>query len=309
MTVIWKPEGEVWFDLLRLVCHGLMLAIFMGFLGAVIPVGDSLAVFRIEFTVLLAIAALIAYLLGRTLIPILSIVTISVSALSIWPFVGTGAPVDQPDFRVHQHNVLFGNKELDRLVEELRGTGADVLMLQEVWEENFERIRAGLEDIYPHYQLCVYSRGGVAVMMRNTGPLLDYGCLPKSRLAWMRVGTAQGPVTVGSMHQLWPWPKGQFWQKDNYADEISRLSGPLILAGDFNNVPWSATARTAAKAAGGRLARGLGRSYVFSVPWPRFRIDHVIVPIDAEVQAWLTPGWGSDHLGVSADVRLAPASP
>lgn len=305
MTPIWRPEGAFWFDLFRLVCHGLMLAIYMGFLGAVLPVGDSLAVFRIEFTALLACCCVLAFYLERSLIPMLAMITIAVSVMSIFPYVGLDAPVGDRDFRIHQHNVLNRNRQLDVLIQELRGTDADVLMLQEVTERNFVKLRAGLEDEYPHFQVCLYSKGGVAVMMRDLGPLLDYGCLPKSRLAWMRVGTDLGPVTVGSMHQLWPWPNGQFWQKDDYAGEIAGLAGPIILAGDFNNVPWSATARTAANAASGRLARGLGRSYLFSTPWPRFRIDHVIVPTDAKLRATLTPGWGSDHLGVNADIRLA----
>lgn len=141
-------------------------------------------------------------------------------------------------------------------------------------------------------------------MMRNTGALLDRGCLAKSRVAWMRVETAEGPVTVASIHQLWPWPKGQFWQVERIARDIAALPEPVVIAGDFNNVPWSAAVRAVTRASGGKLAKGLARSFVFPTPWPQFRIDHVIVPRSATVDARLTPGWGSDHLGVTADIAF-----
>lgn len=304
MIRIWKVEGPFWFDLFRLACHGLTIAIFFGFLGALIPVGDSLAVFRIEFTVLLAVFGVIAYCFGRTLITMTATVAVCVSVLSLLPFVGEDAPVARPDFRLHQHNILYGNKRMDELIAQIRATDADILTLQEISEVNFAQLKTGLGDEYPHYQVCLYSHGGVAVMMRDLGALLEYGCVKKSRLAWMRVETALGPITVGSIHQLWPWPNAQFWQRDLFVSDIVVLERPVILGGDFNNVPWASSVQSTANAAGGRLPRGLARSYVFDHPWPRFRIDHVIAPLDADISARITPGWGSDHLGVTADIRL-----
>lgn len=304
MKALWEPVGAFWFDLFRLACHLLTLVIFLGFLGAVLPVGDSLAIFRIEFTALLAICGCIAFYLGRGLIPMTAATTVIISTMSILPYAGRGEKIVEPDLTLHQHNVLYGNRALDQLIQEIGQIGADVLTFQEISETNFARLRAGLEQEYPHYQVCLYSQGGLAVMMRDLGPRLDFGCASKGRLAWMQVMTPKGPVTVASIHQLWPWPKGQFWQKERLSREISQLAAPVILAGDFNNVPWAATVRSSARAADGRLARGLERSYIFNSPWPRFRIDHVIVPLGAEVHATLTPGWGSDHQGITADIKL-----
>ncbi len=306
---MWQREGGLWFDLFRLACHGLTLAIFMGFLGAVLPLGDSLAIFRIEFTALLAIAGVVAYKLGRTLIPMMAMITVCVSVMSLVPYAGANREVDAPDLVLHQHNVMFGNPRLDELIVELDQTGADLLTLQEISETNFARIKAGLGTDYPHFKVCLYDRGGVAIMARDLGPLLDHGCVAKSRMAWMRIGTELGPITVVSIHQLWPWPKGQFWQREALADDIARLPRPVIMGGDFNNVPWSSAVRSAAGAADGRLARGLGRSFVFDTPWPLFRIDHVVAPLGAQLRAARTPGWGSDHLGLTAQIRLRPQEP
>lgn len=304
MKRIWKAEGVFWLDLFRLACHGLTMAVVLGFFGGVLPIGDSLAVFRIEFTVLLALATGAAIYLGRALLPATAGLTVALSVWSLWPFVGEDALVGAPDLRLHQHNVLYGNDDLDQLILEVAKIEADILTFQEISETNFARLQAGLLDQYPHYQVCLYNRGGVAVMMRNSGAKLDYGCAAKGRLAWMRVETDHGPVTVVSVHQLWPWPKGQFLQKELLAEHIEGLPAPVIMAGDFNNVPWAFTVRSTAKAARGKVAKGLERTYVFKWPWPRFRIDHVVAPINAKVATVLTPGWGSDHLGITADIQL-----
>jgi len=192
---IWKAEGVFWLDLFRLVCHGLTMAVLLGFLGGVLPIGDSLAVFRIEFSVLLAVAAAISLYLGRALIPGTAGLTVALSIWSLWPFVGDDGPIEAPNLRLHQHNVLYGNDDLDELIAEVSQLDADILTFQEISETNFARLKDGLLDRYPHYQVCIYNRGGVAVMMRNSGAKLDYGCVAKGRLAWMRVETAFGPVT------------------------------------------------------------------------------------------------------------------
>ncbi len=307
MKRIWTPEGVFWLDLFRLACHGLTMAVLLGFFGGIIPVGDSLAVFRIEFTVLLALAAAIALYLGRALLPATGGLTVALSIWSMLPFMGEGALSGPADLRLHQHNVLYGNDDLDQLIAEVSKIDADILTFQEISETNFTRLEAGLLDQYPHYQVCLYNRGGVAVMMRSPGSILEHGCAAKGRMAWMQVETEHGPVTAVSVHQLWPWPKGQFWQKEILSEAIAELPAPVIMAGDFNNVPWAFTVRSTAKAAKGRVAKGLERSYLFKWAWPRFRIDHVVAPIGANVKAVLTPGWGSDHRGVTADIQLEPA--
>jgi len=128
-------------------------------------------VFRIEFSVLLAVAAAISLYLGRALIPGTAGLTVALSIWSLWPFVGDDGPIEAPNLRLHQHNVLYGNDDLDELIAEVSQLDADILTFQEISETNFARLKDGLLDRYPHYQVCIYNRGGVAVMMRNSGGL------------------------------------------------------------------------------------------------------------------------------------------
>lgn len=302
---MWRSTGSFLFDLYRLFCHGLILAIILGFLGNVVPAGDSLAIFRPEFTVLLAIAGGIALGLGRTLIPMLAAVTVIVSITSFAPYWGRGAEIGQADFTLHQHNILFDNKTLDALIAGVLERDADVLTFQEVGDRNFKELRAGLAARYPHYQACLYTGGGVAVMAKDIGALLQFGCVEKGRLAWMQLETERGPVTFASIHQLWPWPMGQFNQKPILTKDLKKMPQPIVMAGDFNNVPWSSAVSATVKAAGGKLARGLSKTYLFSAPWPMFRIDHVVVPRDGAVAVRALPSWGSDHVGLFARILLS----
>jgi len=273
-------------------------------MGQIIPVGDSLAIFRPEFTLLLAIVGFIAHLLGRTLIPMITGMTVVLSLASLAPFFGNGPKIENPDFILHQHNVLFSNHSLNELIAGVRETDADVLTFQEVGNRNFKQLLSGLEDKYPHYQVCLYTGGGVAVMAKDIGPLLDFGCVKKGKLAWMRIGTDFGDTTFASIHQLWPWPMGQFNQRPILERDLRALKRPIIMAGDFNNVPWSATVKSTANATDGKIAKGLEKSYNFQLPWPWFKIDHVVVPFTARVETSTSSSWGSDHRGITARIRL-----
>lgn len=300
---IWSPEGVLLRDLYRLLCHGTMMAVFLGFLGKLVPVGDSLAVFRIELTLLLAVLAVGAFLLGRTLIPMLASVTVTASLFSLLPFVGTGEVIERPDFTIHQHNVYYDNPDFRSLAQKLRETGADVLTMQEISEQNFAKLRLHTEG-YLHYQACIYSRGGVAVMARDLGTVLEKGCAKQGRLAWITIDTDHGPVTFASIHLVWPWPKGQFWQQHYFGGDLAELTQPVILGGDFNITPWAQSISAVAEIAQGRVAPGLQPSFSVGWGWPMFRIDNIIVPETAKAHVVVTPSWGSDHKGLSGAISL-----
>lgn len=290
-------------DLARLICAGLITFVGLGFWGHIFPTGDSLAVFRPEAAALLLPAAALAYALGARRTPALSILTALIAALSILRFAGTGDEVENPTLTLRSHNMLFGNLDRGRLVEELVTSGADVVAVQEVGYHNTEALRDA-EAAFPYYHFCRYSRGGVAVLARNTETLLASGCAEKTELAWIRIQTAKGPVTVASLHLRWPWPSPQFWQVKLVEEEIARLEPPVVLAGDFNMVPWASAVDRIAQAAGGQIGRGLAPTYHIFEPWPSFRIDNVIAPARAQLYVERTDKMGSDHHGLLAHIHL-----
>lgn len=305
---IWISTGSRVFDLFRFACHGLVIMVWVGFLGAIFPLGDSLAVFRIELTVLLAIFGAIAFVLGRSFIPPVAVITVLVSGLSLWPYAGGTPSVPAADIQMQQHNLLYGNRETDSFLDHIRMTLPDVLTLQEFRDQNAALIPEIVES-HPNHHVCLYDTGGVGVFARRLGPVIASGCAENTRMAWLRIDTAAGPVTFVSVHLFWPFPRAQFWQVQLYEAEIAALPRPLVIGGDFNMVPWAASVRRVADVAGGRIPRGMAATYHHKGRWPAFRIDHVIVPEDAAVDVTRIGKLGSDHNGLWARIKLAPMTP
>lgn len=300
-----KRVNRIYCDLSRLVVAGLAMIVIVSFLGRLTPAGDSLAVFRLEAGVLLVPASMVARLLGARRTPVIGAITAVIATLSVFRFADPGRVVDDPDIILHQHNVLYQNAQVENLVEELIAGDADVVTLQEVDDNNLDAIMT-MSESFPQFQVCRYDRAGVAVYAREMGRPVSVGCAEKTELAWMRFETKNGPVTIASIHLRWPWPMAQFWQIELVRDEISQMPQPVVLAGDFNMVPWAAAMARLAEVIDGKVARGLEPTYRLGAVWPAFRIDNVIAPEAAALSAVVTEKWGSDHYGLTARISLVP---
>ena len=308
-TPFWRTTGIVAYDLFRLLCHGMILMILAGFLGAFFPLGDSLAVFRIELTGLLAGLAVIALILRRSFIPPAAVITIIISAGSILPFRAVERPEifaeEPPQLTLHQHNLLYGNRDHPGFLAYVRAYGPDMLTLQEFDGRNVELVDE-LRKTHPKYHVCLYDTGGVGVFARGMRKIAS-GCKADAKLAWMEVETAAGPVMLVSIHLFWPFPMPQFWQVPAYTSALEDLAArgaPVILGGDFNMVPWGASVQQIASAIDGRISRGLEPTFHWQGRAPTFRIDHVIAPTSATMAVRRLPKLGSDHNGLWADIRM-----
>lgn len=300
--IIWKSDTGLRFNLFRLACYGLILMVLLGFAGGLTPVGDSLAVFRRELALLCAVFGLIAFGCGKLRIPALALFASILAAVSIHPWI------DQPDevsstFTLRQHNVFFDNPDMPSLFEAAKTSGADVLTFQEVGTKT-RRMLDGVSEIYSHFQHCFYGSGGVAVMAKDLGPMVGHGCAQKGKVAWIRLHTDVGPVTFAAIHQLWPWPNGQYWQSERLAQELKNIPQPVIMAGDFNMVPWSSTTKLLAEAIDGKLATGLDPTFEIASGLLSLRIDNVVVPKLARVRVTTQPKLGSDHAALWAVIEM-----
>ena len=290
-------------DLARLPVAGGVAALVLGFLGHHLPGGDSLAVFRPEIAVMTLMFCAVAWRFGARVTPGTGAVAALLSLGSIVPFLGPGPDVTEPDLILRQHNMLYTNPQRGVLTADLANGPADVVTLQEIGDRNLAALEE-LSSVYPAYHICRYERGGVAVMARGVGQQIASGCAERTELAWMRIETPSGPVTVASVHLRWPWPLPQFWQVDLVNEEVARLPQPVVLAGDFNIVPWAAAIARIAQAAEGEIARGVAPTYTIGPLWPAFRIDNVIVPAGGLAAVSVTERLGSDHRGLIARIDL-----
>ena len=283
-------RGSGW--LVAALCGAVLLA---GFGGALHPALDSLALLRIPA----AIGCLVFTLaLARPRALVLLAAGLSASVLIVLGAARIMAGPEGLGIRVYQKNLWAGNVASRALVADIRQSGADLVMLQEVSDRNFPLL-ALLEDDYPHQHFCRFSAwSGMAVLSRF--PAIGEGICSDGRgMAGLRVEGPDGPFWALSIHLHWPWPHGQARQVERLLPQLQALDGPVIIGGDFNMVPWGQSVRSIAAATGtGRVGQRLPTIFPYGAPLP---IDMVYAPTPGRIDR--RPQFGSDHYGVVA--RLA----
>lgn len=152
--------------------------------------------------------------------------------------------------------------------------------------------------------------GGVAVLSRL--PLAQgssRGCLAKNGTAWLCIKLGKQAVTIASIHLHWPYPFSQYQQVSNLEMKLPNIMQPMILAGDFNAVPWSHSVNRLAKVSQTRVTPGLRFSFYLNMMGTilpiGLPIDHVFVSKDFVVKSIeLGPRAGSDHYSVLANIAV-----
>jgi endonuclease/exonuclease/phosphatase (EEP) superfamily protein YafD len=295
----------------------LALLLLAGALGRFAAPLDSLSLLRMPAAAALLALTLLLSGLWRVAAAVLAVV-----ALAGWIRLD-GADEGPGDLRLYQKNTFFSNAQGERLVEDILATGADVVTLQELSSRN-GAVLSGLAQSYPHAHACSYRGWSVAVLSRHPMVKGSAVCSRGRGMALVQLAAPAGQVWVASVHVPWPWPHVGWRRARELAAQIAPLEGPVVVAGDFNMVPWSHGVRGIAQAAKAQvlgpalgtlhldlwaLARGshhwtglTGRPVPLRhVP---MSIDHVIAPAGGVSKR---PLLGSDHKGLLAEISLTQA--
>ncbi|MEU1124002.1 endonuclease/exonuclease/phosphatase family protein [Streptomyces sp. NPDC005899] len=221
---------------------------------------------------------------------------------------GTGG-----DFTVATHNVNAGNPDPAGTAQQVAGSGADVVALQELPAGKVAAYEDALAGRYPHHSV----QGTVGLW--STYPLSDSRPVD-IKLGWTRamrvtVTTPDGPVAVYVAHLPSVRVKLNAGftanQRDKSADALGEaIAGePLarvVLLGDLNGTmnDRSLNAVTAQmRSTQGAAGDGFGFSWPAS--FPMARIDQIMVKGVEPVSSWTLPATDSDHLPIAASVDLA----
>ena len=291
-------DGEAFrAGLVRLMLLLAVAGLAGGYLGALHPLGDSLAVGRIPAAAAVAILSLLAIRAGMGLagfgtLLLSLLVGIQMALIHILP----GPP---GQVVLYQKNLRFDNADLAGLEADIRATAPEALTLQEVSDPNLALLEA-LRDEFPHQLVCPFGGvGGTAVATRLVP--VDGAAVCAPGLAAMQVQWGEGRLWLVSVHLHWPWPYRQHEHMAELLPVLRGLEGPVLMAGDFNMVRWGASVTALAKAAG-VIAAGPSRgTYLGFDPWVRLPIDHAFAPRGGRIT--LRGALGSDHLGLLAGLE------
>lgn len=237
-----------------------------------------------------------------------------------WPTNPPAAAPDTAPLRIFSHNVQFGNERFDSLVEEIRATTADVVILLEVSEGTLEALeQRGAFASYPH-RIADPRGGGYGIGLWSRSPLVDAEVWRETGVAMPRATLelpGRLPVRIYAVHPLsaqWVGVGGLVDQFDTLQQELEgerRRGRAVVVAGDFNAVAAHLPLRRLLS--GGLLdaAGELGQAWRATWPadrWPVrpfLRLDHVLVSDDlAPVALRVGPANGSDHRSLTLDVAV-----
>lgn len=241
-------------------------------------------------------------------------------------------PADNPDpdrtLRLLIFNVRYDNTDADALFDLVKQTDPDAILLVEPtarWDRQLEP----LTDRYPH-AVRQPQENHYGILLFSRFELIDpeVRFLVEAEVPSVRTGIRLPSGDVFTLYGLHPKPPGLKRPVDHErADSEQRDAelltvakevrdsdgGPVIVAGDFNDVAWSHTTRLFQRISGlldPRVGRGLFNTYNTRSALARFPLDHVFVSdhfrlVDKRV---LQPA-GSDHHPVLVTLAYDPADP
>jgi endonuclease/exonuclease/phosphatase (EEP) superfamily protein YafD len=214
-------------------------------------------------------------------------------------------------------NVLQENRSPERLLERIAQENPDIVLLLEVDDWWMEALR-DLEPRYPYrlsrpqddtYGMALYSRlelidPEVRFVRRETIPSIKATVRLRSGLTCRLFGLHPAP------------PAPQYAETTSQRDaelvligrEAKLFGGPVIVAGDLNDVAWSHTTRLFRRISGlldPRIGRQTMATFPVAAPLLRFPLDHVFVSNHFKlVDFRRLEDVGSDHFPVWAHFQL-----
>jgi endonuclease/exonuclease/phosphatase (EEP) superfamily protein YafD len=275
-----------------------LLALVASYLGHLHPVGDSLAVFRQYLIILTGGSIFLMIYLERRYLAVFALTVTFMASVPFLLQLVFYSKLDHSDFVIYQKNMSVDLTDQEAFVSDLRTVAPDFATFQEASSKN-RRLIDSFEDILPYVHYCDTGRWtGVAIASRWPVIRGTARCQRDVRAAYMRVETPKGPLWLVSIHQKWPWPSVQPYEKEIFLSFLRGLQGDVVVAGDFNMVPWSYTMQEYEQAANASLIAGLRGS--FPLTWDVFwiPIDHILLADGFYGSAEMRGFFGSDHRGI-----------
>lgn len=230
----------------------------------------------------------------------------TVIGLLFVPVVWPNLRVADADLKVVQANVFHHNAAIDKAIEVLLQTEADVIAVQEIstaWSEKFcHRItkQYPYSVVIPH-DTCCY---GIALFSRH--PIMHHEVLQVEGAPQIVADVQLGGETVRVIvvHTLPPAFPDQTAERNEQLRQLTQTAlaseHPTILLGDLNIVPWDRTFQVFLEAADlHQVQNGFQPTWPMDLGFPLIPIDLVthserFIPTSCE--AVTVPG--SDHRGL-----------
>src|SRR5438132_2672919 len=262
---------------------------------------------------------------GLLLVALVVVGSSSASAPSI-----VATPANAHTIRVMTYNIHVGvgmDKKLDlaRIAGVINQQHPDLVGLQEV-DRGVERTQR-IDEIAELAKLTKmdyafafnlkYQGGqyGVAILSRYPIRATDHRLYQNTREAERR-GFIRAEVNIGgrvinfvTTHLDYQYEDGRVFEAEQLLAALKDVKGPLILVGDFNDVPAGGAYKLVSDQFGDAWAATRADDQGFSYPAdkPAKRIDYILFRRDDHIRtkkAWIVSTLASDHVPVVADLEI-----
>jgi len=241
--------------------------------------------------------------------------SLSVSPWTTQPRPATAASTQS--FKVLQFNVWHRNADAARVIETVRRSNADLVVLLEAVPALRERLSV-LVDIYPHRLGCP-DDAPCDILVLSRVPLDARGVQRtndafRSPIMTLKATLAGCPVTVHAIHLARPFPfnapEAQISQARDVARVVSEGRAARLVVGDFNAAPWGRTMQAIIAPARLQLLPGAGGTWPVTLPRQmRIPIDHLAAGEGLSfLKREVLPRAGSDHAPVLASIGVTDPS-
>jgi len=305
---------------LTLLCVLVLCAVpLLGFWGRSVHwTLDFLSHFLLPSIIAACVLSILAGLLRRTWTGAGALALAITASLSVSGFTTPPRPVGdtQQTFKVLLFNVWYRNPDTARVIDMLRRSDADIIVLLEAVPELRRRLSV-LGDIYP-YRLACADSDPCDILVLSRVALEGQGVKRtddgfRSPVLSFRAQLSSCPVNLHAVHLARPFPFAEPLSQVRQAQDVSRFVAgeniPQLVLGDFNAAPWSQAMQAVIGPGKLSLLSGAGGTWPASLPRQmRIPIDHFAAgPGLLFLKREVLPAAGSDHAPVLATVAVSRA--
>ena len=216
------------------------------------------------------------------------------------------------DLTVAHFNVLVNNQGYQHTIEAALNSNADLLSFQEVDGEWAKELYQGLRKKYPYHHSMPHDDDAYGLALFSKSPLVK---VREFHLAGLpniegRVRHKNKNIYFVLTHTRAPTTQRNFQTRNRHiaalAYHLSRISGPKMVIGDFNSVPWDRIIANFTK-----TAQVFDSRKSLMATYPTF-FQLVQIPIDYIFHSWhleclkldKITGTSSDHYGIRGTFRF-----
>ena len=275
--------------------------------------------FRLQYVWLSVICLVFLLFFNNWTLAVLAFISILLNTIYIIPYYyPTNRQVKNVatfNLKVMTANVEYRNKNYDKLLQSVKLSNPDVLVLQEFTEEWLENTQV-LKTDYLYFKTVPKTRGsGLAIFSRypiENPEILQFD--ESNRAALMCKINIDGTLlSFLTIHPSTPMAMNKFVSRNKHFAESAKIlknaPEPKLFIGDLNTTMWSPYFSDLVKDSGlrdVRIGNGLQTSWISFLPPPfRIAIDHCLISETIEVESVeLGNVTGSDHLPLIVNLKI-----